>query len=393
MAEQTYSLNWSAGMSQLGMPRLWRLAIWGGLATLALLAAAISGYSGAGSHRQTASSGSGQVTSGQANPGPASAPPRILSETVEETRRLAETVRALAADRDQALARIAALERNLDGVTGTIKRDRIAGPQPAPSPSPTQNPSPAVSTVPVARPETPLARAEPPATRPEAPATRAEAPIARVETPVGRPEPTASRAEAPVARTETPAAPITEATLPPAPAGASGSDDAAPTAPNSGNRTMASASNPERVSALADPLAVAAGLGLDVGGATSYEGLRTLWKSSKTSVPELPEEVYPVVTVRENGKTHGIELRLVIGPIADVELASRLCGTLSAAHHYCQPVAFEGQRLSLIDTGPPVKTTPAAKPERSSRSWHHAAAEPPPPAPTPLQRLRAFTWK
>jgi hypothetical protein len=157
---------------------------------------------------------------------------------------------------------------------------------------------------------------------------------------------------------------------------------------------MASASNPGRVSALADPLAVAAGLGLDVGGATSYEGLRTLWKSSKTSVPGLPEEVYPVVTVRENGKTHGIELRLVIGPIADVELASRLCGTLSAAHRYCQPVAFEGQRLSLIDTGPAVKAAPAAKPERSSRSWHHAAAEPPPPPPpTPLQRLRAFTWK
>jgi hypothetical protein len=155
---------------------------------------------------------------------------------------------------------------------------------------------------------------------------------------------------------------------------------------------MASASNPERVSALADPLAVAAGLGLDVGGATSYEGLRTLWKSTKTAEAHLPEDAYPVVTVRENGKTHGVELRLVIGPIADVELASRLCGTLSAAHHYCQPVAFEGQRLSLIDTGPPVKATPAAKPERTSKSSHHAA-EPTAPAPTPLQRLRAFTWK
>jgi hypothetical protein len=88
-----------------------------------------------------------------------------------------------------------------------------------------------------------------------------------------------------------------------------------------------------------------------------------------------------------------VELRLVIGPIADVELAARMCGTLSAAHHYCQPVAFEGQRLSLINTGPAVK--PAARPERSSRSSHHASASepPPPPPPTPLQRLRAFTWK
>ena len=121
---------------------------------------------------------------------------------------------------------------------------------------------------------------------------------------------------------------------------------------------MASASNPGRVSAPTEPLAMAAGLGIDVGGAGSYEGLRTLWKSTKTGEAELPEEAYPVVTVRENGKTHGVELRLVIGPIADVELASRLCGTLSAAHHYCQPVAFEGQRLSLIDTGPAVKAAP-----------------------------------
>jgi len=387
MAEQTYSRNWSAGMSRLGMPALWRLAIWGSLATVALLAAAISGYSNAGSHRQTASTASGQITSGLANPGPASAQLRIPGETAEETRRLAETVRALAADRDQALARIAALERNLDGVTGTIKRDRNAGPQPATSPSPPQTSSSVVSAAPVIRPEAPVARAEPPATRPEAPVTRPE-------TPVVRPEATASRPEAPVVRTETPAAPIAEAAPPPAPAGATPppDDDATPAAPDARTRTVASASNPGRVSAPTEPLAVANGLGLDVGGATSYEGLRTLWKTTKSVQAELPEEVYPVVTVRENGKTHGVELRLVIGPIADVELASRLCGTLSAAHHYCQPVSFEGQRLSLIDTGPAVKAAPAAKPERSSRSGHHAAAEPPPP-PTPLQRLRAFSWK
>src|SRR5450432_3106426 len=120
MADQTYNVNWSAKVSQLGMPALWRLAIWGGLATFALLAAAISGYSNAGSHRQAASSASGQVASGQTNPRPASVPPRIPGETAEESRRLAETVRGLATDRDAVLARIAALEHNLDGVTGTI---------------------------------------------------------------------------------------------------------------------------------------------------------------------------------------------------------------------------------------------------------------------------------
>jgi hypothetical protein len=384
MADQTYNVNWSAKVSQLGMPALWRLAIWGGLATFALLAAAISGYSNAGSHRQAASSASGQVASGQTNPSPASAPPRIPGETAEETRRLAETVRGLATDRDAVLARIAALEHNLDGVTGTVKRDRSGGPQPGPSPPP--SPSPAAS-------------AAVPGVRPEPPAARTETLVARAETPVVRPEASAGRLEAPVARTEAPAAPVKEAAVTPAPAPAAAAppsepDNAAPAAPDSGNRTVASASSPGRVSGPPEPLAVAAGLGIDVGGASNYEGLRTLWKSTKTSEAELPEEAYPVVTVRENGKTHGAELRLVVGPIADVELASRLCGTLSAAHHYCQPVAFEGQRLSMIDIAPATKaaTTPPAKPERTSKatSSHHAAEA---PQPTPLQRLRVFNWK
>jgi hypothetical protein len=374
------------------MPAVWRLAIWGSLATCALLAAAISGYSNAGSHRQAVSNGAGPIVSGQANPGPASAT-RIPGEPTEETRRLSETVRGLAADRDQALARIAALERNLDGVTGTIKRDRAAGPQPA---SPPPAPSPAANAAPVARPEIQVARTEPPATRPEAPAARAEAPVMRPDLPATRPE-------APVARTETPVVPVAEAAVTAAPAPAAAAQTAEPddaasiVAPDGGNR-IASASNPGRVSAPTEPLAVAAGLGIDVGGAGNYEGLRTLWKSTRTAEAEFPEEAYPVVTARENGKTHGVELRLVIGPIADVELASRLCGTLSAAHHYCQPVAFEGQRLSMIDTAPAAKAAPAAKtapvtkPERTSKSLHHAAAEPAPP-PSPLQRLRVFNWK
>ena len=93
-----------------------------------------------------------------------------------------------------------------------------------------------------------------------------------------------------------------------------------------------------------------------------------------------------MVTVRENSKTHGVELRLVIGPIADVELASRLCGTLLAGRHYCQPVAFEGQRLSLIDTeaGRP-RPRLTTKPERTSKSSHHAAE-----APAPQPRCSAF---
>lgn len=291
MAEQADSANWDAEAPRLGMQALWRLAIWGGLAAFALFAAVISAYSNAGSQRQTGSITSGQGAEFAARPG----------ETAEDTRRLAEAVRALAADRDQVLARIAALERNLDDVTGTIKRDRIAGPQQAPLQSPPQ--TPATTTGPAARPEIP-------------------------------------------------AAPVTEAAIPPAQTPASqqsgASDAARSAAPDAGNRAAASPSNLVRATAPAEPLAAAAELGVDVGGAINYEGLRTLWHSTKNSDPALLDELYPVVTVRENGKTHGAELRLVVGPIADAEAASHLCATLSAAHHYCQPVAFEGQRLSLL---------------------------------------------
>ena len=93
-----------------------------------------------------------------------------------------------------------------------------------------------------------------------------------------------------------------------------------------------------------------------------------------------------MVTVRENGKTHGVDLRLVVGPIADVEAASRLCTILAAARHYCQPVSFEGQRLSLIDSK--VPTPKAAPPPPPASPQHHSSnPEPAPP------HLRAFSWK
>jgi hypothetical protein len=317
MVEQAYSLNRNAEVPHLGMQALWRLAIWGGLATFALFAAVITAYSNAGSQRQAASTASGQEAPGQETVQSrisAGEFPARSGETAEEIRHLAEAVRTLAADRDQVLTRIAALERNLDGVTGTIRRDRIANPPQASLQSPPQSPVAATGAAPAARPETS-------------------------------------------------AAPVTEGTITPAQTPApqpSGPSDAAQmAAPDAGNRAEAPPANLARVIAPAEPLAAAGGLGVDVGGAGNYEGLRTLWHTTKNSDPALLGELYPVVTVRENGKTHGVDLRLVVGPIADAEAAARLCTTLSAAHHYCQPVAFEGQRLSMIDTAP-TKAAPAS---------------------------------
>jgi hypothetical protein len=330
MTEQTYNTTRSADASQFGMQALWRLAVWGGLATFAIFAAVISAYSNAGAQRQTAA-----ITSGQGTKQPRGAVGEFApqpSETAEETRHLAEAVRNLAADHDQVLTRIAAIERNLEGVTGSIKRDRTAGPPQIPQQSPQQS-----------------LQQTPQQSAPQIPTTAAA--------PVGRPEP--------------PAAPATEAANSPAAQQQPGAGQGAPTS-EAGNRAAAPPSNPARVTALAEPLPAAAGLGVDVGGATNYEGLRTLWHATKNSDPALLEELYPVVTVRENGKTHGVDLRLVIGPLADAEAAARLCTTLAESHHYCQPVAFEGQRLTKIETVPtkaaPTKAAPT--PSRHSGSGH-----------------------
>jgi hypothetical protein len=69
-----------------------------------------------------------------------------------EGRRLAETVRDLAADRERLLARIATLEQNIDGITGSIARVEKAAktaavPDLAPEPSRTTEPPSAAEDV------------------------------------------------------------------------------------------------------------------------------------------------------------------------------------------------------------------------------------------------------
>jgi outer membrane biosynthesis protein TonB len=350
MSEEHFSATRDAEVSQLGMQALWRLAIWGGLATFALFAAVMATYSHAGSQRQTASITSGQTTKQPLAVIRESAP--LPSEAAEETRRLAEAVHALAADRDQLLTRIAAVERNLDGVTGSIKRDRIIGQQQAQTQIPPQLPP----QVPTPAPTQTLAQS-PPQLPPQAPIQVPTPTLVQIPPQAAPENPPPAVAPAPLARPETPPTPATEAavsaTQPPA-VQQSGPGDAAPTgAPDAGNRPAAAPSNLASVTA---PAPAASGLGVDIGGATNYEALRALWRATKNNDPTLLEELYPVVTIRENGKTHGADLRLVIGPIVDAEAASRLCMILASGHHYCQPVAFEGQHLSLADA--PLKAPP-----------------------------------
>ncbi len=96
--------------------------------------------------------------------------------------------------------------------------------------------------------------------------------------------------------------------------------------------------------------------GVDVGGATSFDGLRTLWTTMTATHSDLFEGLHPIVTVRENSKSRAADLRLVAGPLTDIESANHICTTLAAAKRYCRLVTFEGEPLALTP-----KRRPAAK--------------------------------
>src|SRR4051794_20887215 len=114
------------------MRSLMRLAIWGGAAASALLLTVVIVHSNSSSQQMlTATS---RATDAQASaPARGERGPRAL-DTPEDARRLAEVLQSLAGDRDRMLLRIAALERSLEDVTGSIRREAAFASTSPPSP-------------------------------------------------------------------------------------------------------------------------------------------------------------------------------------------------------------------------------------------------------------------
>jgi hypothetical protein len=271
--------------------QLARLGIWIGLATMAVLTAALAARTDTGLRRIA------NLLSPEAPEPVRSAKitgPQIAGRQVDQDveRRLNEAVRALAADRDRLASRVAALERNLDDVTGSISH------------------SSAPNAAPGAQPPRPQGQVAPaPLTPPPAPQT---------------------------------VAPAASVPVQPAPQGA-----APPAAVQGAPNRIATGHLATGVPTAADSVATKTEFGIDVGGNASVEGLRSLWMTLKTSQPALFEGLRPVVAVREGQKPGTIELRLIAGPIANAGVAARMCAALSAMNQTCQPAVFDGQRLAL----------------------------------------------
>jgi hypothetical protein len=87
--------------------------------------------------------------------------------------------------------------------------------------------------------------------------------------------------------------------------------------------------------------------GVDLGGNASIEGLKTLWSNLKAHQPTMLEGLRPVIAIRDGQKPGSVELRLIAGPIANANIAARLCAAFAAAGQVCQPAVFDGQKLAL----------------------------------------------
>jgi hypothetical protein len=115
----------------------------------------------------------------------------------------------------------------------------------------------------------------------------------------------------------------------------------APSAPPPTGLPVAVA-NPAHSSAETEPE-----LGVDLGGGLTIQALRTRWNAIRAAHSQLLEGLQAIVSVHDTPRPNRVELRLVVGPLANAGAAAQLCASLAAARLSCQPAAFDGQRLAL----------------------------------------------
>jgi len=293
-------------------PPVARFLVWAGLAAVAMGSAALAAQTHTGAQRLA--SLLGRPAQSTTAPGSMPVPAARTPEGDLESRRITESLRLLAADRDRLLARVDTLERNLD-LTGSLPRESAAL---APAATLSAGSSPMVGE-PAAGPSLPPNWSLIPTTLP---------PAAGV--PAGGPPPAITGGIA----TTTAAATAPSGIQPAA---------GAPAAQASSRGTGGLVANEQG----AESVATRTEFAVDVGGDWTFDGLRAQWASLRSTHGGLFEGLRPVVAVREGTKPGALELRLVVGPLTNAAVAARLCATLVASGLPCQTTVFDGQRLAL----------------------------------------------
>jgi hypothetical protein len=123
---------------------------------------------------------------------------------------------------------------------------------------------------------------------------------------------------------------------------------AAPATPSPWPDGPAVAATPAAIAAVvAPPLAMPMEYGVDIGSALSIQALRARWAGIHSAHPELFDGLVPTVTLRDTPRSNRPELRLVVGPLAGADAATKLCSVLASYRLFCQPTIFAGQHLAL----------------------------------------------
>jgi hypothetical protein len=301
------------GQRTFRMREFLRIFVWGLVAAVSLTVAIFAGSTEAGSDRaRHAALQMREVVL------PSGIKPARPLDAVEG-RKLAETVRVLTADRERLLARIAALENNVDDMTGSIRR--------------VEKTTRAVPTT-IEQPFSPVTALPP---RPSAglqPALAAAPPAAQVPAPAPMRQP-------PVAFVPTP--------IPPDPAPPAEEVTASVNSQNNiqNNIQDAAVPLPEPRPAQANPV-TRRQFGLDLGGAPTEDALRPVWAGAMRKHGTLLQTLRPLVLNREHPRGGGSEYRLIAGPIANAAKAARFCAAITSGGGVCQPTMYEGgQKLAV----------------------------------------------
>jgi len=285
-----------AATTAIAMQRFQRQATWGLAAVAALFIAIQAGRSDIGAQRTAIVLSSLNLASSPAlRPGETSGQvssqsnPRTL-DTDPVNRQLVQSVRGLAEDRDRMLTRLAAIEHNLDDMTGSISRQieavKASG-TPAPAPWPSDQTATANNPANVA-----------PVVAPDVP------PPGGLAAPLQPSPSTLTDGQAPLEAA---------AAVPPLPA---------------------------------VPVAQPA-YGAEIASASSIKTLYTRWAGIRAAHAQLLEGLRPVVTLKDNARSKRIELRLVLGPLASAAAAEELCTSLAAFKMSCEATMFDARQPAL----------------------------------------------
>ena len=99
--------------------------------------------------------------------------------------------------------------------------------------------------------------------------------------------------------------------------------------------------------------------GVDIGSGLTLQALRARWQTLRAAHPALLEGMQPIVRVSETPHGSKIELRLVVGPLAQPGAASQLCSALTMFGMFCQPAVYDGQHLARGESRIKPWRTPA----------------------------------